>query len=106
MGFLPYATLGTWQPTYPTAPTAPPTPGRGVQFGQGAILHHSANPTPLFGHEDEDDFDAAAEGGAPSPGRGSSQARISCALSHFFLMNTTYSVHIGDAALQAGVIIK
>jgi hypothetical protein len=81
-----------------------------VQFGQGAILHHSGNPTPLFEHEDEhdhrDDFDAPGEGGAASPGRGSSQARISRALSHFFLMNTTYSVHIEDAALQAGVIIK
>ena len=27
--------------------------GREVQFGQGAILQHTANPTPLFEHEHE-----------------------------------------------------
>ena len=38
--------------------------------------------------------------------RGFSQAIISRALSLFFFTDTTYSVHIGDAALQAGVITK
>jgi hypothetical protein len=41
-----------------------------------------------------------------SPRGGSSQAIISRALSRFFFTNTTYSVDIGNAALQAGVITK
>jgi len=41
-----------------------------------------------------------------SPERGFSQAIISRALSRFCLYDTTYSVHIDDAALQAGVITK
>jgi hypothetical protein len=32
-----------------------------VQFGLGAVLQHFANPTSLFEHEHEDDFDAPGE---------------------------------------------
>jgi hypothetical protein len=66
----------------------------GIGSGRTFKPHNSRPPAAVFRHF------------GPSPRRGSSQARISRALSHFFLMNTTYSVHIGDAALQAGVMIK
>jgi hypothetical protein len=44
-------------------PFSIPNPRPRMQFGQGAILQHSANPTLKFVHEDqhehEDDFEAA-----------------------------------------------
>ena len=33
-----------------------------VQFGLGAVLQQFTEPTPLFEHEHEDDFDAPGEG--------------------------------------------
>ena len=35
-----------------------------MQFRLGAVLQQLAKPTPLFEHEDEDDFEAPGEGGA------------------------------------------
>ena len=36
-------------------------PAMRVQFGLGAVLQQFANPTPLFEHEHEDDFDASLQ---------------------------------------------
>jgi hypothetical protein len=47
------------------APCEHPQPATRVQFAAGAILQHSATPTPLFEHEHEDDCEVPGEGSSP-----------------------------------------